>query len=204
MDNLIKWISTVAPFLAPYPVWVKGVFSGWLLLSAVLLIGLILARRPPHALNAGSANAASASVLVTQTSGDDAWLLIDGLEFYAAKPGAQVQVKANVNGTQFTYPSVAGVTWLEVGPGMAGQTFHLPPTKSRYVLRFEATVRIPATRSQPEIIGHLRSVKEDFVDVTRDLPFNGRYVLHTFDPVAHSRSASAEASLVYRVMTSPR
>jgi hypothetical protein len=31
------------------------------------------------------------------------------MQFFAAKEGAQVRVVANVNGTEFTYPSKAGV-----------------------------------------------------------------------------------------------
>ncbi len=45
-----------------------------------------------------------------------------------------------MNGTKFTYPSLAGVEWLQVGPAMSGQTFELPKSDS-YTLRFEMRKR---------------------------------------------------------------
>ena len=219
MDKLIKGISSVAPFLAPYPPWVKGAFALWILATAFLLIGLVLGRPSssdtPSTLltssdTAGTSEPAKPSSdtdtqsVAGRAQQEELWLTIDRVEFFAAKPGVQIRLTADVNGTQFTYPSRAGVQWLEVGPTMAGQVFRLPPTDRRYVVRFEALVRIPATDTQPEIDGELKSVNEQIIDVTTDLPYSGRYVLHTFDPVHRARSASAEAEVRFRISDAPR
>ena len=94
--NLIKGLLAIAPFLAPYLPWVKFVFVGWVGLTAVLLVAMVLARPA-----SGPSPAPSGQ--------KDAWMVIEGMQFFAAKEGAQVRVVANVNGTEFTYPSKAGV-----------------------------------------------------------------------------------------------
>ena len=130
-------------------------------------------------------------------------MVIDGLEFFSALDGAQVRVVANVNGTEFVYPSRAGVKWLEVGPSMSSQVFRLPPARERYIIRFEAMVRVPARGGAPERRGQLKSVREDVVDIAKGIPFSGRYVLHTFDPVHMARGARADAELMYRITHDP-
>ena len=198
MERLINWISALAPFLQPYPWFVKLLFVAWVGLSATLLVALILARpadTPATSTQQGTnLNAANKEL----------WMVIDGLQFYAARDGAQVRVVANVNGTEFIYPSRGGVEWLEVGPSMSAQVFPLPPARDRYVIRFEADVRVPAANGRPEIKGKLTSVKEDIVNVTDGIPFSGRYILHTFDPVHKSRSANANAQLLYRITYDPK
>jgi hypothetical protein len=133
----------------------------------------------------------------------EVWLIIDGLEFFSAFEHTEVQVLANVNGTEFIYPSRGGVEWLEVGPSMSPQVFRLPPARDRYVVRFEAKVRVGEGGS-PEIRGELKSVTEHVIDVATDIPFTGRYILHTFDPIHRSRSARAEAELLYRITNDPQ
>ncbi|MFN8470029.1 MAG: effector-associated domain EAD1-containing protein [Caldilineaceae bacterium] len=132
-----------------------------------------------------------------------AWLVVEGMEFFAALPGAQVRVTANVNGTEYVYPSVGGVEWLEVGPGMSAQKFRLPPASDEYIVRFAADVRVPGKGKQRAITGKLTSVAEDIVHVAGDIPYAGRYVLHTFDPVHMARSADANAELSYRITYDP-
>jgi hypothetical protein len=132
-----------------------------------------------------------------------AWLVIEGMEFFAALPGAQVRVTAYVNGTEYVYPSVGGVEWLEVGPGMSAQKFRLPPADDDYIVRFEAAVRVPQKGKKPQATGTLTSVAEDVVNVATDIPFSGRYILHTFDRVHMARSAQANAELVYRITYDP-
>lgn len=48
MKNIIETLTAIAPFLQPYPSWVKVLVVAWVMLSAVLLVALILAR-PPQA-----------------------------------------------------------------------------------------------------------------------------------------------------------
>jgi len=134
----------------------------------------------------------------------DVWMIIEGLEFFSARDGAQVRVLANVNGTEFIYPSLAGVEWLQVGPSMSAQIFRLPPANDRYIIRFEASVQVPARHGQPATEGKLTSVKQDVVSITTGIPFTGRYVLHTFDPIHRARSADANAELRYRITHEPK
>src|SRR5688500_16138051 len=104
--------------MAPYPTWVKSMFALWVGLSAMLAVALILAR--PAADVKGTIRPALPDN-VNATKLKDLWLVIDGIEFFAAKDRAQVRVVANVNGTEFTYPSKGGIEWLEVGPAMSAQ-----------------------------------------------------------------------------------
>lgn len=45
MEGLIKSITAILPILEQYPTWVRLLFSGWLLLSVVVIISFILAHR---------------------------------------------------------------------------------------------------------------------------------------------------------------
>lgn len=131
-----------------------------------------------------------------------AWLVVEGLDFGAAREGAQVRITATVNGAEYVYPSVGGVEWLAVGPAMSPQKFRLPGGQE-YVIRFSAAVRVAGRGDEPPTLGALTSVNEDIVAVPRDLPYAGRYILHTFDPVHMARSADASARLIYRVTFDP-
>ncbi len=200
MEKIIKWIADLAPFLAPYPGFVKLLFVAWVGLGAALFVSLILARPAGTPVTAQPKD----KMAETGTAKKEAWMVIEGLEFFAARPGAQVRVVANVNGTEFIYPSRGGVEWLEVGPSMSAQIFRLPPARERYIVRFEATVRVPAAHGEAKTTGRLTSVKDDIVDVADGIPFSGRYILHTFDPVHMARSADANAELLYRITYDPK
>ena len=45
MEGLIKSITAILPILEQYPTWVRLLFSGWLLMSVVVIISFILAPR---------------------------------------------------------------------------------------------------------------------------------------------------------------
>ncbi|WP_339137519.1 MAG: hypothetical protein WGN25_05560 [Candidatus Electrothrix sp. GW3-4] len=200
MEKLMKFISDFAPFIASYPGFVKVLFILWVFISAALFVSLILARSS----NPPAKEVATGNSKRSAASARDVWMIIEGLEFFAARPGAQVRVTANVNGTNFLYPSVGGIEWLEVGPSMSSQVYHLPPTRERYLVRFEAEVRIPARAGKEEILGKLTSVKEDIIAAQGDIPFSGKYILHTFDPVHMARGAEARAMLLYRLTYDPK
>jgi len=57
------------------------------------------------------------------------------------KSDAEVQITAFVNGEAFTYPSLAGVRWMKIAPGMSPATFDLQPARA-YTLRFEGKLRV--------------------------------------------------------------
>ena len=44
IDKFLNGINTLAPFLAAYPIWIKGMFAIWVIFSAVLLVALILGK----------------------------------------------------------------------------------------------------------------------------------------------------------------
>ena len=44
MKRLIESLTAIAPFIAPYPLWVKALVVAWVVLSAILVLSLILAR----------------------------------------------------------------------------------------------------------------------------------------------------------------
>jgi hypothetical protein len=128
VDQLTKGISSLAPFLEPYSSWVKVLFSLWVLLTAILLLSLILAR-PSR--DKGSEQLPA----VGDTRHDAVWLTIKRAELYGPLAGAEIRVTAKVNGTEFTYPTLEGVEWLGVGPQMASQQFRIPPA-TQYELQF--------------------------------------------------------------------
>ena len=114
MDKFIKWISALAPFLASYTNWMKAIFAVWIGLGAVLLIALILARQAERAAVAQGASsqgapaasdtgapAQQANAAVDAAEDVQLWLIIEALDFFAASTGAQVQVTATVNRTEY-------------------------------------------------------------------------------------------------------
>ena len=105
----MKWLSEVLPFLDPYPGWVKALMSGWLLLTAVCGIALIVGRSP---------------TLPISTS-DGVWLKINRVEIFDDRlRGIDVQVIANINGNVFAYPLVD----RRAGPDRSTGSFKLPPS----------------------------------------------------------------------------
>ena len=44
MKKFLEFIGALAPFLEPYPVWVKVLISGWVILTAVIILSLVFAR----------------------------------------------------------------------------------------------------------------------------------------------------------------
>jgi hypothetical protein len=87
MDTIIKWISNLAPFLSPYPLWIKIVFASWVGLSAVLIASLVLARpldktdTKQPILPQPIANQMQGKSDVTHSARDqqEVWLIIDWL-----------------------------------------------------------------------------------------------------------------------------
>lgn len=133
-NDLTKWVGTLAPFIAPYPGWVKVAFAVLVLSGATLFVGLIVAAPKPSATAAPEPG-------VKPTSGEaSAWLVIKGVTGFGSVAGKGVRVTANVNGIDYMYPSIAGVEWMQIGPEMASQTFQIP-VRDTYTLRFAAQLR---------------------------------------------------------------
>jgi len=116
-------------------------------------------------------------------------LRIDGVELFPESDSAEIQISAFVNGTEFRYPSVAGVEWLKVAPSMSGQTFKLPKAET-YELRIEMRKR------QPPDSQLARLVSQETVTL-REVPFSGTYRLHGFDPSSSTRSGQVSAEVKF-------
>src|SRR5262245_13869419 len=55
----------------------------------------------------------------------DRWLIIRGVRLFGSQDRPQIRVVASVNGSTFSYPGRQDIEWLEVGPSMVHQSFHL-------------------------------------------------------------------------------
>jgi len=156
-------------FLNSYPLWAKLLAFAGLLITACTLIFV-----PRISGEKGSDPEKSTRV----------YLMIEGASLYPANEDEQVQIYAFINGTEYRYPSVAGVEWLQVGPTMSPGIFEIPDSDI-YEVRFEGNMRRRDYGSR-----HLAS--QQVITVTT-LPYSGKYSLHQVDEGV--RSAGISASL---------
>jgi hypothetical protein len=123
-----------------------------------------------------------------------AQLRINGV-FPGDKPDAEVQITAFVNGEVFTYPGIAGVQWMKIGPNMAPMRFDVTPAQA-YVLRFEGKLR---THDRTQTLFDLADNVTEYPlasqteQVVTRLPFTVKYPLFVVDPQTSSRSARVGA-----------
>jgi hypothetical protein len=73
LDSLTKWVSTLAPFIGPYPDWVKGAFVIFVLSGATWFVGLVVA--------------APTSSPSKSAKEETAWLSIKGVTAYGSSNG---------------------------------------------------------------------------------------------------------------------
>ena len=166
----METVKSVVEFLNSYPFWAKSLA----VLGLVLTIGtLLLAPRIMAEPSDKKPGAASG----------EAYLSIRGVNLYPEDEKASIQATAFVNGIPFTYPSLAGVEWLNVGPSMSSQWFKLPKSDG-YALRFEMKLRSP---HQPE--KKLASVEEMQV---KAIPFSGVYQLHVVQGITRAAGVTAD------------
>ena len=182
VEKLTKGISSLVPFLAAYPAWVKVMFSAWVLLSAALLLAFLLARSP----SAQASDPQDASKAI-EASGEPLWLSIDGVDLFGRMDRGKVKVTAKVNGIEYQYPSLEGVEWMEVGPTMSSQQFRIPRAKDGYNVRFSMLVRLEGND-----IKMVSQRTEHF----NTAPFKGRYRLHRLGK-ENTRAATVEAEIAY-------
>lgn len=118
-------------------------------------------------------------------------LRIEGVELFPPANSAVVKVTAFVNGTQFTYPSIGGVEWLQVAPSMSGQTFRLPNAE-QYEIRFEML------KKQPGMTEAARFLSQETISFDAG-SVEGRYALFGFDPASSTRSGQTSAEIIYSI-----
>jgi hypothetical protein len=172
-------IESIIKFLSSYPAWAKLLVMG----NVVCAIAtLIFATRSSEAGD------------MEQPSGANV-LKIKRVELFPDSDLAEVQVSAFVNGTEFRYPSLAGVEWLKVASSMAGQSFKLPNAE-QYELRFEM-------RKREKPGGPIASLVSQETVALKKAPFASSYALHGFDPASRTRSGTVSAQIVFSFETPP-
>jgi hypothetical protein len=101
--------------------------------------------------------------------------------------GALAQVFIDVNGTEFRYPSIGGIEWAGIGPGMSSQQFRLPTAKE-YQIRFRVILRVSGMDKE------LLSQETKFV---RSFPYSDTYDLH--ERAGSTRAAAVRATVAFSV-----
>ena len=182
----MSWFSELIPFLAPYPPWVKALISGWVLLTAVCVIALLLSRPPPPA----PRPAAQAPTEV--------WLKIKQVEVFDQRlRQACVRVTAKVNDNEFEYPSVGAAHWVQVGPDMSPGLFRLP-SRDAYTITF-AMVAIANAQDESN---EAQFTSQEAVRLHKDqLPHSGKYPLHRL--TASPEASSIAAEILFDISTRP-
>lgn len=181
-------IEAVLNFFATYPSWAKAVMVVGLL--AVLATALLAPRSTPIDVLAQPKPPVAKPEINTTT-----YLKITGVTAFSVSPTPMIRVVAFVNETPFTYPSLAGVDWLSVGPAMSSQTFQLPKAQ-KYEIRFEMETK--GTPGRPGV----KYVSQETVLINR-FPFSGEYSVYPTkkEGVGVSRAASVGAEIKFSVET---
>jgi hypothetical protein len=123
------------------------------------------------------------------------WLIILGVDVFGGDR-TEIQLTADINGTQFVYPTLAGVLWLEAGPTMAAQQFALPPPADYgYKLQFTMQMRRSEFRKN---VRTLKSVESLFIN---RIPAEKIYNLHVVEEGA--RAPGVGAVVRFRLSTDP-
>jgi hypothetical protein len=170
-ENLIRFVNS-------YPAWAKAVVLAGIIITITVLV-----------FTPRTTTKAPGSIT---PKGGDILLKILGVTLFPQRPDTSVQVTAFVNETQFRYPSVAGVEWLEVGPNMVPQTFRLPQSQN-YELRFELRLK-GREPSESE-----RMVSQEVLSLS-GAPTSGQYNLYRRDENTHG--VSVHAAVRYSVEVS--
>jgi hypothetical protein len=178
LENMIKWVGTFAPFLAPYPIWVKLAFAICILAGATCGVGLVVAAPNPSSQN--------------QAGDGTAWLTIKGVTGFGSISSSAIRVTATVNDAQYVYPSsVPDVDWLQISPNMSAQSFQIPASDN-YRVRFAAKLRDGIT---------LVSVEEQRVN--RNTDGVKTYQIYTLNENVKTRDGAVTASIKYTISQQP-
>ena len=175
----METIKGIIEFLSSYSAWAKLLVVGNV---ACVVATLIFAPRSSQGRNK------------EQFSGANI-LRVKHVELFPPSDSAEVQVAVFVNGTEFRYPSLAGVEWLQVAPSMAGQSFKLPKAE-QYEVRFEM-------RKREKAGGPAASLVSQETVTLKKAPYEGSYALHGFDPASKTRSGTVSAQIAFSFETLP-
>lgn len=123
-------LSDLLKFISSYPVWAKV-----LIVFGVGVSGVTLIFAPR--IDIASAGPTTATPI---GNNDRIFMRLKPIRLFSDDLSAEVRITAYVNGTEFVYPSIAGVRWMKVGPEMSETSFELPKS-TEYHIRFEMLMR---------------------------------------------------------------
>ncbi len=105
IETLTKWVGLLAPFMSPYPSWVKLVFSIFILSGAVWFIGLVVAA-PKNTEPVHPEHAEVVPPPPPEADAPTAWLTIKGVTIFGNLDDADayIRVTATVNDVAYVYP----------------------------------------------------------------------------------------------------
>ena len=170
--------------LNSYPLWAKAI-----VVVGILAVVATLALAPRKSTEVSAA--ATGPLPPAPKPTGNPHLCITGVNLFPDTPKASVRVTAIVNGTEFVYPSLEGVQWLQVGPSMSPQCFRLPDSINGYQMRFEMTLK------DRQVTKQMKSTEVVQADKP---PLNRKYALHVVSSMTRGADVSAEVlfTLEYR------
>jgi hypothetical protein len=193
--KILESLSSLIPFLEPYPSWVKVLFSTWVILTATFFISLILAKpsTAPVPEPRDKIGTTPNSPNQEETGNQRIWLIIEGVDAYGIG-NPPVKVIANVNGTKYVYPTLDGIEWMEVRSSMASQKFLLP-IADKYEISFSMKMR------NGHQVTDFVSVNSVTVNASDAKSFNSQYNLYSKSGL--TRSGSVSASVRFKLSQNP-
>jgi len=173
----METVKNLLEFLDSYPLWAKVLaFSGLLITMCVLVFS------PRTFKPKSDPSVQEVKGFDPQSSNADnkrarVHLKIEGITVFPSEEPTFIQVDAIVNDTNFRYPHVSGIQWLEVGPTMSKGVFELPASES-YNIYFKARTKDGAEFGSQELI-----------TITK-LPYKNEYRLYKMSQQTRSASIS--------------
>jgi hypothetical protein len=170
----MEMVDSFLKLLAAYPTWAKAT----VLLALVVGVGVLVFARP-----------AAPSPLPQPQDDGPLYLRIARVALFPDDPSAEVQVIANVNGTEYIFPSVANVKWMNVGPDMSQKIIPLPNAdlyQIRFYMNFRSGVRA-ANEAPHKLVRRPSNPSEQ----PTKLPHAAEYKLYRVDAATNSSAVLA-------------
>jgi len=186
IEKIIKALAGLAPFLAPYPLWVKLLFSVWVIITAVLF-----------SISSFHTKSTFANTRIARWNATFQRRLVHHKrrrKLYIRGRRDESQSHGHRDGVDYVYPSLTDAEWMEVSPDMSSQRFRLPPASRGYDVKFKMA---------GWYAGKEFSMISQWVEHVDNLPFSGRYDLHVLHPESRTRSGEISATVMYEIKESP-
>lgn len=174
IDNILK-------LLADYPAWAKASLLAALAVIAAILIFARSPLVPPPT--------------TPFTENSPLFLRISRIALFPEDQTAEVQLIASVNGTEYTFPSVANVKWMRVGPDMNQKIIPIP-SADNYEIRFRLNYKSGRRASNEEPHKITRRTRDKISQLT-PIQVSSDYKLYPVDGGTASPAVIAVVS--YRI-----